>query len=104
MCVLTIVLPELIILCTYVSCSYVLVIKKGYLKCEDGETVSTTKVDGIAYTNSSLFNIPPLDNQYSDRVWDTADYVIPPEVIITFIMFNLILQQLMFSVKCMNIH
>lgn len=52
---------------------YVIVFKKGYQSIETEIFTSvTTKVKGIGRTSSA--KIPPALN---NRIWDTADYVIP---------------------------
>lgn len=59
---------------------YVLVYKKGYQEFSDVESSATTKVKGIVYTNFSDDEFDPriLDRDLYRRVWDVADYVIPP--------------------------
>lgn len=47
--------------------------KRGYQDFDDGISSVTSKVKGVAFTNFSQF--PEL----SDRIWDVADYVVPPQ-------------------------
>ena len=55
--------------------SYAIIYEKGYQRKEDVVSSVTIKVQGIDYTNGrgNFENV-------GDRVWDTADYVIPPQV------------------------
>lgn len=69
-------LPALIHCCiVVVFFSYAIVYEKGYQRKEDVVSSVTIKVQGIDYTNGTgnFTNV-------GDRVWDTADYVIPPQV------------------------
>lgn len=50
---------------------YVCVLKRGYQDTDSVISSVTTKVKGIALTNTSDLGL---------RVWDVADYVIPPQV------------------------
>nr|XP_023664080.1 P2X purinoceptor 4 isoform X1 [Paramormyrops kingsleyae] len=50
---------------------YVCVLKKGYQETDTVLSSVTTKVKGIALTNTTAMGL---------RVWDVADYVIPPQV------------------------
>ncbi|XP_076842511.1 P2X purinoceptor 4a-like isoform X1 [Brachyhypopomus gauderio] len=50
---------------------YVCVLKKGYQDTDTVISSVTTKVKGIALTNTSDLGL---------RIWDVADYVIPPQV------------------------
>ena len=64
-----------IILCRYAVCviyRYVLWYKKGYQEFDKLVSATTTKVKGVAFTR---YYAPR-----GIRVWDTADYVIPPQV------------------------
>ncbi len=60
---------------------YVLIINKDYQKRDDVEGSATAKLKGVAYTN--ITDAPDLqieDPTPYNRVWDLADYVIPPQV------------------------
>lgn len=52
-------------------CRYVCVIRKAYQETDSVISSVTTKVKGFAYTNTSYME---------PRLWDVADYVIPPQV------------------------
>uniref|UniRef100_A0A8C7ZUD6 P2X purinoceptor n=1 Tax=Oryzias sinensis TaxID=183150 RepID=A0A8C7ZUD6_9TELE len=49
---------------------YVCVVQKGYQETDSVISTVTTKVKGFAYTNTS---------DMDPRMWDVADYVIPPQ-------------------------
>lgn len=59
---------------------YVLVYKKGYQEFSDVESSATTKIKGVVYTNFSDDEFDPhiVNRDLYRRVWDVADYVIPP--------------------------
>ena len=59
-----------LLLCT----RFAIVWKKGYQEFENVQSAVTTKLKGVVYTNFS--GIPGLDG----RIWDVADYVVPPQV------------------------
>uniref|UniRef100_A0A3B3T1U2 P2X purinoceptor n=1 Tax=Paramormyrops kingsleyae TaxID=1676925 RepID=A0A3B3T1U2_9TELE len=62
---------------------YVCVLKKGYQETDTVLSSVTTKVKGIALTNTTAMGL---------RVWDVADYVIPPqEESSFFVMTNMII-------------
>jgi len=63
---------------TVVFFSYAIIYEKGYQKKEDVVSSVSIKVQGVDYTDGkgNFMNA-------GDRVWDTADYVIPPQVIVT---------------------
>lgn len=48
------------------------VLKKGYQDTDTVLSSVTTKVKGIALTNTS---------ELGERIWDVADYIIPPQVV-----------------------
>ena len=48
--------------------------EKGYQDTDVPETLALTKVKGVSYTERE----EPSGNY--TRVWDVADYVVPPEV------------------------
>lgn len=58
---------------------YVLVYKKGYQEFSTIESSVTTKLKGVAYTNVTEFDTPVTDPKVYNRLWDVADYVIPPQ-------------------------
>lgn len=66
---------------------YVLVYKKGYQEFSEVESSVTTKVKGIIYTNFSdeEFNPEILHPKWYRRIWDVADFVVPPSVSINSI-------------------
>ncbi|XP_055331003.1 P2X purinoceptor 4-like isoform X2 [Paramacrobiotus metropolitanus] len=53
----------------------VMVYKKGYQEFDNVESTVTSKVKGVVMTNNSMLNSTGNDV----RVWDTADYVVPPQ-------------------------
>uniref|UniRef100_A0A8D0GCR6 P2X purinoceptor n=1 Tax=Sphenodon punctatus TaxID=8508 RepID=A0A8D0GCR6_SPHPU len=62
---------------------WVFVAKKGYQECDTSIQSSViTKLKGVAFTNTS---------ELGERLWDVADYVIPPQgESVFFVMTNLI--------------
>ena len=50
-------------------------LEKGYDQFEDVLSTVTTKVEGLAYTNGT-----GIYENAGNRVWDSSDYVIPPQV------------------------
>ena len=52
--------------------------EKGYQDFELVESAATTKLKGVIYPNSTSLgvSIPGI----TDRIWDVADYVVPPQV------------------------
>ncbi|NP_001161641.1 purinergic P2X-like receptor [Saccoglossus kowalevskii] len=74
---------------------YVIVYQKGYQEFDDVVSTATTKVKGVSYTN--LSNVDPAnltvdDTTPYDRLWDVADYVIPPQMHSSFfVMTNMII-------------
>ncbi len=66
---------SIIILNEFISIDrYAIVFKKGYQDFEDVQSAVTTKVKGVAFTNMTD------DPGIGTRVWDVADYIIPPQV------------------------
>ena len=68
--------------------SYVIVYEKGYQSVDVGLSSVTTKLKGTALTNLSIkFPVEVGNGTESGklfdgpRIWDSSDYVIPPEVI-----------------------
>lgn len=57
-------------------CRYICVVRKSYQESDSVISTVTTKVKGFAFTNTS---------DIGDRLWDVADYVIPPQVCIILI-------------------
>lgn len=57
------------------SCSWVFLWEKGYQETDSVVSSVTMKVKGVAVTNTSALGA---------RIWDVADYVIPPQVSIAF--------------------
>lgn len=51
---------------------YVCVLKKGYQDTDSVISSVTTKVKGLALTNTTGLGL---------RVWDEADYIVPPQVV-----------------------
>ncbi|KFM80377.1 P2X purinoceptor 4, partial [Stegodyphus mimosarum] len=73
---------------------YVLVYKRGYQEFSDVESSVTTKVKGVTFTNFSddSFNPEVLHPEWYRRVWDVADFVVPPsENGATFVATNIII-------------
>ena len=62
------------------SCSYVMYWKGGYQDKDEAVSATTTKLKGIALTNGSQLNITVHGGIDGNRVWDVADYVVPPQV------------------------
>lgn len=61
---------------------YVLVYKKGYQEFSEVESSVTTKLKGVIFTNFSndFFSKKISHPEWYRRVWDVADYVVPPSV------------------------
>lgn len=59
---------------------YAIIYNKGYQDFSTIESSVTAKVKGIAYTNysKSEFNDRIPDIEVYRRIWDTADYIVPP--------------------------
>lgn len=53
------------------GCRYLCVVRKSYQDNDSVISTVTTKVKGFAFTNTSDMDA---------RLWDVADYVIPPQV------------------------
>ena len=54
---------------------YAIVWEKGYQEFETVESAVTSKLKGVTFTNHT-----GIDPKYQ-RVWDVADYVVPPQVL-----------------------
>ena len=59
---------------------FVIWYKKGYQEFDKLVSATTTKVKGIAVTNYTKLNITVPGGVDGVRIWDVADYVVPPEV------------------------
>ncbi|KAG7476760.1 hypothetical protein MATL_G00086280 [Megalops atlanticus] len=71
---------------------YVYVLKRGYQDTDSVLSSVTTKVKGIALTNSSDLGL---------RIWDVADYVIPPQEDSSFfVLTNLIITPNQTQTRC----
>lgn len=71
---------------------YVCVLKKGYQDTDTVLSSVTTKVKGIALTNTS---------ELGERIWDVADYIIPPQEIGSFfVLTNMIITPNQTQSKC----
>jgi len=67
-------------LCLWTLYSYVMFWKGGYQDKDEAISASTTKLKGIALTNSTELNITVHGGVDGNRIWDVADYVMPPQV------------------------
>jgi len=64
-----------------VYCRYVIWWERGYQEFDKGLISATvTKVKGIALTNFTQLNISVPGGVDGIRIWDVADYVVPPQV------------------------
>jgi len=61
-------------------CSYVIWYKRGYQEFGKVVSATMTKVKGVAVTNCSELNITVPGTVNGTRIWDVADYVVPPQV------------------------
>ncbi|XP_077995539.1 P2X purinoceptor 4-like isoform X3 [Glandiceps talaboti] len=81
---------------TYIV-GWVIVYKKGYQDFDDVVSTVTTKVKGVSYTNLSAVDpeyITVNDTTPYDRLWDVADYIIPPQMQNSFfVMTNMIITE-----------
>ena len=59
----------------YMMFRYAIIYEKGYQTTEEVVSAVTTKVVGIGYTNGT-----GIYENAGDRVWDSSDYVVPPQV------------------------
>ncbi|XP_054718190.1 LOW QUALITY PROTEIN: P2X purinoceptor 4-like [Uloborus diversus] len=59
---------------------YAIIWNKGYQEFSTIESSVTTKVKGVVYTNFTKDQFDPRIKNIEDyrRIWDTADYVVPP--------------------------
>ncbi len=62
--------------CGVLSCRYAIVWEKGYQETDTVTSAALTKLKGVQYVNISGVHVPGV----TDRVWDVADYVVPPQV------------------------
>ncbi|GIY32563.1 p2X purinoceptor 4 [Caerostris darwini] len=69
---------QLAIICYIIG--YAIIYNKGYQDFSPIESSVTTKVKGVVYTNFSKneFNDMIPDPEIYRRIWDTADYIVPP--------------------------
>jgi hypothetical protein len=72
----------------FLNFSYVIIYEKGYQSSSVGLSSVTTKLKGTALTNLSIQFPVTVDGKNESgtifdgpRIWDSSDYVIPPEVI-----------------------
>ena len=91
----------LIHFCMFTWCRYAIIYEKGYQTTEEVVSAVTTKVVGIGYTNGT--------GQYTNagnRVWDSSDYVVPPQVWsqITWCQWTFIYLFIPFSVTQQCVH
>lgn len=61
------------------TCRYVIVYKKGYQESQKPYSSVTTKVKGLSFTNLTNKSME-LFMYGGFHVWDSSDFVIPPEV------------------------
>ena len=54
--------------------------QRGYQNKDTATSASTIKLKGVAMTNYSQLNISIHGGADGIRIWDVADYVIPPQV------------------------
>ncbi|EDV21626.1 uncharacterized protein TRIADDRAFT_59819 [Trichoplax adhaerens] len=74
---------------------YVLVYKKGYQEFDTAQNSVTSKVKGVAFVNYTK------DPNIGTRVWDPADYIIPPEENgAFFVMTNMIITKNQTNTVC----
>lgn len=55
--------------------------QRGYQEFDAVTSATTTKLKGIAMTNYTQLNISLHGGVDGVRIWDVADYVVPPQVI-----------------------
>lgn len=79
-------LPVFIYRNRYSECdyySYVIYWERGYQVKDSAISATTTKLKGIALTNCTELNISTIHGGVDgNRIWDVADYVMPPQVIL----------------------
>ena len=59
---------------------YVIWFQRGYQDIDTATSATTTKLKGISLTNYTQLNISLHGGSNGLRVWDVADYVVPPQV------------------------
>jgi len=64
----------------YYVCSFAIWWKRGYQEFDNVVSATTTKVKGIAMTNYSKSSVFIPGGVNGTRIWDVADYVVPPLV------------------------
>ena len=66
-------------LCVFIY-RYVMWYERGYQEFDKVVSATTTKLKGIAVTNCTELNITVPGGFNGTRIWDAADYVVPPQV------------------------
>jgi P2X purinoceptor 4 len=80
-----------IIVIAYIAL-YVIWWDKGYQETDTAVSATTTKLKGVSLTNYSQLNITIAGGVNGTRIWDVADYVVPPqENDAFFVMTNVII-------------
>ena len=69
---------EIVIKC-FTNFRYAIIYKKGYQEFDAVESSATTKLKGVVFTNFTNMT-PEHDKIYNHRLFDVADYVVPPQV------------------------
>jgi len=64
--------------------------EKGYQEFDKVVSATMTKVKGIAVTNYTDLNITVAGGVNGTRIWDVADYVVPPQVDLLQLLYLLI--------------
>lgn len=77
---------------------YVIVYEKGYQEFQKPYSSVTTKVKGLSLTNLTNSS-NPLAMYGGVHVWDSSDFVIPPEVIIIIIILLIVALLMMREVQ-----
>ena len=73
--------PMLVMKYSLCDCySYVMYWEGGYQNKDTAISATTTKLKGIALTNCTQLNITIHGGVAGNRIWDVADYVMPPQV------------------------
>ena len=65
---------------------YVIWYDRGYQEFDKVVSATMTKVKGIAVTNYTELNITVPGGVDGIRIWDVADYVVPPQVMMMMMM------------------
>lgn len=66
----------------YFNFRYAIIYKKGYQETSPIQSAVISKVKGVSYTNFSDDEFQPgiPHKEMYNRIWDVADYVVPPDV------------------------